>query len=249
MSLEIIMEGEEVSSDSKEVEKFTCRFCLDDEFQEDLFVPCRCSGTARYVHKRCLQEWRSQDIHSLNYTRCQECLYEYEMTNNISNVLSCWIRICKILSQHYFLIFSIILAEFTGIYLLIYKYDPNGSIASSLNLSLSSGDELTLISFFLTVFPLFIFILIHDFYIFIKYRLHTYFDNYAGIGMKATFIGLCFCIFFLSIIWPVVSLILISVLFQKIFKHMLERHYYRHVTESSEIVDQRDNEELQIVVR
>jgi len=248
MSLEIIMEGEEVSSDSKE-EKPTCRFCLDDEFQDDLFVPCRCSGTAEFVHRRCLQEWRSQDIHSLNYTRCQECLYEYEMANSISNVLSCWIRICKTLSQHYFFIFSIILGEFIGIYLLIMKYDPNGSIASSLHLSLSSGNEQILISFSLVVIPLFMFILIHDLYIFFKYRLHTYFDNYAGIGMKATFLALCFCIFFLSIVFPYLSLVLVSMLFQKIFKHMLAKHYYRHITESSEIVDQRDNEELQIVVR
>jgi hypothetical protein len=248
MSLEIIMEDEEVSSDLNE-EKPACRFCLDDEFQEDLFVPCRCSGTARYVHKRCLQEWRSQDIHSLNYTRCQECLYEYEMTNNISNVLSCWIRICKTLSQHYFFIFFIILGEFTGIYFLVSKYDPNGSMASALHLSLSSGNEQIFISFALTVIPLFIFILMHDLYIFFRYRLHTYFDNYAGIGMKATFIALCFCIIFLSVVWPVLSLILVSILFQKIFKHMLARHYYRHVTESSDIIDQRNNEELQIVVR
>jgi len=165
MSLEIIMEDEEVSSDLNE-EKPACRFCLDDEFQEDLFVPCRCSGTARYVHKRCLQEWRSQDIHSLNYTRCQECLYEYEMTNNISNVLSYWIRICKTLSQHYFFIFFIILGEFTGIYFLVSKYDPNGSMASALHLSLSSGNEQIFISFALTVIPLFIFILMHDLYIF-----------------------------------------------------------------------------------
>ena len=41
MSLEIVIE-EEVSNDSKE-DKFICRFCLDNDFQEDLFVPCNCS--------------------------------------------------------------------------------------------------------------------------------------------------------------------------------------------------------------
>ena len=245
MSLEIILEDEDKEYSG---EKSTCRFCLDDEFQEDLFVPCLCSGTAQFVHRRCLQEWRSQDIHSLNYTRCQECLYEYEMTNNISNVLSFWIRICKCLSQHYFFIFCIILGEFIGIYILVSKYDPNGSMASTFKLSLSYGNEQIFISFALTVIPLFIFILIHDLYIFFKYRLHTYFDNYAGIGIKYIFLCLCFCIFILSIIFPTLSLVLVSILFQKIFKHMLARHYYRHVTESSDIVDQRNNDELQIVV-
>jgi hypothetical protein len=137
--------------------------------------------------------------------------------------------------------------------MLVFHLDPNRNLSHTLNLRLSSGNELILISFSLTVIPLFMFILIHDLYIYFKYRLHTYFDNYAEMGMKSTFLALCFCIFFLPflspILFPYMSLICVSILFQKIFKHMLGKHYYRYITDSTEIVDQRDNVELQIVVR
>lgn len=247
MSLEIVIE-EEVSNDSKE-DKFICRFCLDNDFQEDLFVPCNCSGTARYVHRRCLQEWRSQDIYSLNYTRCQECLFEYEITYNISNMLSCWIRICKFLSKHYFFIFSLILGEFYLIYFLLNRFDKNNFLFFILNNNYIKKNQLKLISFVITIIPLFIFILIHDIYIFFKYRLHTYFNNYADIGIKNVFLSLFVILFFVSFISPIFSIIMISMIFQKLFKHMLEKHYYRYITEFSEIIDRIDDEELQIVIR
>ena len=34
-----------------------CRYCLCNDSDEDLVAPCRCKGSAKYVHKKCLQEW------------------------------------------------------------------------------------------------------------------------------------------------------------------------------------------------
>jgi len=223
-------------------EKFTCRFCLDDEYQEDLFVPCRCSGTARYVHRRCLQEWRSQDIHSLNYRRCQECLYEYEMEHTISQALGCWISLCKIFSSNYFLVFILIFGEYLGWYYFFKTYKPFDRY-----IFYTYEDGEVMLSIMITVIPLLIIIFIHDLYIYFHYRLNTYFDRYAGFGVKNTFMLFCLCIFFVCILFNILGLIFISMLFQRIFKHMLEKHYYRHITERSTIRDQRDND-LEIVV-
>jgi hypothetical protein len=223
-----------------------CRFCFEETEQEDLFVPCMCSGTARFVHRHCLQEWRSQDINSINYTRCQECLFDYEMRNQITFFQRKWIKICKTLSTHYFFMFIFILGVNIGFYYLFKYLDRNGSIHSFLNLSENATDEYMFLSTLCTVTPLFLIILIHDIFIYFKYRLHTYFDNYAGYGCKIVILWITSCIFLLSFIWPVAGWILLSILFQKIFKHMLERHYYRHITESSYIVDQIDNNDLHI---
>ncbi|KAL3579587.1 hypothetical protein D5086_021091 [Populus alba] len=35
-----------------------CRICLDNE-GEDLIAPCHCKGTQKYVHRSCLDNWRS----------------------------------------------------------------------------------------------------------------------------------------------------------------------------------------------
>jgi E3 ubiquitin-protein ligase DOA10 len=37
----------------------SCRICLGDENEEDneLISPCKCAGTMRHIHLKCLQEW------------------------------------------------------------------------------------------------------------------------------------------------------------------------------------------------
>lgn len=244
MSIEI----EDNQTNDSLIEKPFCRFCFDDINQEDLFVPCHCTGTARYVHKRCLQEWRSQDIRSLNYTRCQECLFQYEMTNDISFRLSCWIRCCKILSYSYLSVFILMFADFMSIHLLLHKFKLHKTIGENFGITVVSFNEELIITFMILVIPLFIFILIHDIYIYFKYNLSTYFDNYAGIGLRNTIVLLILCIFLMSYLFPIIGLICVSLIFQRIFKHMLVRHYNIYVTECSEIADLRDQHELEIVV-
>lgn len=237
----------EINDDSL-IEKPFCRFCFDDTNPEDLFVPCNCTGTARYVHKRCLQEWRSQDIHSLNYTRCQECLLQYEMTNDFSFRLSCWIKCCRLLSYSYLSVFVLMFTEFMFIHLLLNRFNLHTSIAENLGITIVSFNDELIMNFVILVIPLFIFILIHDIYIYYKYNLDTYFDNYAGIGFKKTIVILIICIFLVSYVFPIIGLICVSLIFQRIFKHMLVRHYNIYVTESSEIADLRDRNELEIVI-
>ncbi|GAA5952050.1 hypothetical protein JCM10213_005349 [Rhodosporidiobolus nylandii] len=50
-----------------------CRICLDgpDDSLGRLFVPCRCSGTARFVHEHCLDSWRCS--HSAGFEKCTMC--------------------------------------------------------------------------------------------------------------------------------------------------------------------------------
>ncbi|XP_022724168.1 E3 ubiquitin-protein ligase MARCH8-like isoform X4 [Durio zibethinus] len=38
-----------------------CRICLDIE-GDDLIAPCHCKGTQKYVHRSCLDNWRSTKI-------------------------------------------------------------------------------------------------------------------------------------------------------------------------------------------
>ena len=240
-----IIEGEDSVNEDTQIVLSQCRFCFEETEQEDLFTPCMCSGTAKFVHRHCLQEWRSQDIDSINYTRCQECLFDYEMRNQISKFQMKWIRICKVLSANYFFIFLFILSINIGYYFLFLKYD-NGEIHNFLHLSANKQQEYMFLSTILTTVPLFLIILLHDIYVYFKYRLHTYFNNYAGMGCRSLVIWICICFFILAIIYPYIGWICLSILFQKIFKHMLDRHYSMHITNTTFIVDQRDDDELHI---
>ncbi|GAA6043848.1 hypothetical protein JCM8097_007235 [Rhodosporidiobolus ruineniae] len=63
-------------------EEPVCRICLDgdDESTREelgrLFVPCKCSGTARFVHEECLRQWRHADLQNAFY-KCGQCGYRY----------------------------------------------------------------------------------------------------------------------------------------------------------------------------
>ncbi|GAA5952073.1 hypothetical protein JCM10213_005354 [Rhodosporidiobolus nylandii] len=50
-----------------------CRICLEvpDDSLARLLVPCRCSGTARFVHEHCLNSWRNS--HSAGFDKCTMC--------------------------------------------------------------------------------------------------------------------------------------------------------------------------------
>lgn len=60
-----------------------CRICYDDidPEDEDVIVPCKCSGSCRFVHRNCLDIWRSQNPNSDNFRRCNQCMFEYIMEN------------------------------------------------------------------------------------------------------------------------------------------------------------------------
>lgn len=62
-----------------------CRFCwtgADDEEGGELLAPCRCTGTVKYIHRRCLGNWqrtqRSQGAFRKSY-RCDICKQRYRV--------------------------------------------------------------------------------------------------------------------------------------------------------------------------
>ena len=57
--------------------KSLCRICLEEEFTENMVYPCKCNGTSKYVHKNCLNQWRTLSNNPEAYKRCFECNYEY----------------------------------------------------------------------------------------------------------------------------------------------------------------------------
>ncbi len=61
---------------------YQCRICLDEQQSvENLISPCQCRGTMKYVHRNCLNEWRSDDPHTNRFHFCNECKYQYVIEN------------------------------------------------------------------------------------------------------------------------------------------------------------------------
>lgn len=50
----------------------TCRICLDSEPVRTLISPCCCSGTCKWVHRDCLEQWRNSESNK-NKDVCGTC--------------------------------------------------------------------------------------------------------------------------------------------------------------------------------
>ena len=60
------------------MEERECRICFENDNPEDLISPCLCDGTSKWVHRKCLNEWRETNIDKPANTNCMECKYKYK---------------------------------------------------------------------------------------------------------------------------------------------------------------------------
>ena len=59
--------------------KYTCRICLDDDCSRaDVIAPCSCSGSSKWVHRSCLDRWRTTREDKA-FSKCTECLFQYRL--------------------------------------------------------------------------------------------------------------------------------------------------------------------------
>lgn len=63
------------------VEQPQCRICFDSE-GEDLIAPCYCRGTQKYVHRSCLDNWRSTK-EGFAFSHCTECRAVFLLRANV----------------------------------------------------------------------------------------------------------------------------------------------------------------------
>lgn len=57
-----------------------CRICLESGDVNDLISPCNCNGSSQWVHSKCLQEWRNQNVNPNSRNQCEICLFTYIIT-------------------------------------------------------------------------------------------------------------------------------------------------------------------------
>lgn len=59
------------------------------EHDKKLIAPCKCKGTMKYVHRGCLDAWRSQSSRKDSFFKCEQCYKEYAFKGTfLSKILS-----------------------------------------------------------------------------------------------------------------------------------------------------------------
>lgn len=54
-----------------------CRICLDTDNPNDIISPCFCSGGSAFIHRSCLNHWRSQNARGIGFQYCDICHFKY----------------------------------------------------------------------------------------------------------------------------------------------------------------------------
>lgn len=62
--------------------EYQCRICLENDDIDNLIYPCKCKGSSKFVHKSCLNEWRTTSTNRENFNRCELCHYQYVVSSN-----------------------------------------------------------------------------------------------------------------------------------------------------------------------
>ncbi|XP_022724167.1 E3 ubiquitin-protein ligase MARCH8-like isoform X3 [Durio zibethinus] len=98
-----------------------CRICLDIE-GDDLIAPCHCKGTQKYVHRSCLDNWRSTK-EGFAFAHCTECRALFILRANVPPD-RWWLRLKFqfLVARDHAIIFVIVqlIVAFLGV--LVYKF-------------------------------------------------------------------------------------------------------------------------------
>uniref|UniRef100_A0A6C0EIL6 RING-CH-type domain-containing protein n=1 Tax=viral metagenome TaxID=1070528 RepID=A0A6C0EIL6_9ZZZZ len=82
------------------IQTYDCRLCFDADSPHNLIYPCKCAGTSKYVHKNCLNEWRTLADNREAFNKCFECNYTYTFTNEPIHQISWQYKLLKHLSKN-----------------------------------------------------------------------------------------------------------------------------------------------------
>ena len=110
------LENEDENDEHSLIPNTICRICLENDDIDNLIYPCMCNGNSKYVHKRCLNEWRNINHNPDNFKRCEVCHYEYDIVNVISRKIKCMYFFVKNWFLFFFINYMIML--FSGAILL-----------------------------------------------------------------------------------------------------------------------------------
>lgn len=96
-----------------------CRICLDSEPLDDLFSPCKCTGSVKYVHRECLSTWVKTTHNPDSKRMCMMCHTEYlKSTPKIYGLF----HLCTIINHNPVIIFCLNMASAAAITLIVLSF-------------------------------------------------------------------------------------------------------------------------------
>ncbi|CAF1957766.1 unnamed protein product [Rotaria magnacalcarata] len=89
-----------------------CRICFDTDNPNDLISPCLCKGGSAYVHRKCLDDWRSVNKNGRAFKFCDVCQFEYVIEPVVDNPSS---------DKHRLLVFRLLVTRDMTLIVLLFQ--------------------------------------------------------------------------------------------------------------------------------
>lgn len=218
-----------------------CRICLETDDVNDMIAPCLCSGTSKYVHRMCLNQWRSMNTSNINFTQCAECNFTYRIIEKNKQCNNILMRISKFLSTQLLFTFLIILG-LVELISQIYQYYNLGFDYSIF--TMEPFDNSYILSILTILTTITILLIVHEFYICLNFRNYCiYCKNYAGIGLPK-FIIIFLVNLLLFLVFPFMALLISTLLINLITRHITNTIYTHNLSLESQIQDLDNHPEL-----
>lgn len=119
------------------IDEYQCRICLENGMRKEFIAPCKCTGSSKWVHRICLDKWRSVREEKA-FHKCTECLTEYiflpssKSSHECSQQFQFTCLVCRDL-----LVFLVVLSCLVGIFaLFVFECDYQAQLISSFHMEL-----------------------------------------------------------------------------------------------------------------
>lgn len=114
----------------------SCRICLENDNEYKLISPCRCSGSMKYVHHKCLCSWMEETTNNDSRIKCEICNYEYK--KQLIETDPCF-KYCAVNGESFFIVSNFIIFLLIAAIQLI---DTSNIIVTYINPNVADQDSI-----------------------------------------------------------------------------------------------------------
>lgn len=235
------------------VNQYECRLCFESDTLDNLIYPCKCSGTSKYIHKHCLNEWRTLADNREAYNKCFECSYQYQFKNNENIENGFCDTLIKKLSKNifFFTIINFIIISLLGLFLFlidknkklieIFLYNENNNITNTTNIMSKSSNIIGYFVWGSLIYLLLLFILF--FYLFFRIKNKRLYCKYYCKN-KNVYIFIIAVLMLIVITMDIIfGLFILSVGLQYMIKNHLYSLEKLRETNNLEVLNYQENED------
>ena len=110
-----------------------CRICLEKDAPEDdpLIAPCRCDGSMKWVHRKCLDEWRAQEQVPLAFSHCPQCRFQYRTQIDEEGQRLKYIRLWLFVARDTCALLVLVQTSLAFLAWILHACDPGGTIVTA----------------------------------------------------------------------------------------------------------------------